>query len=206
MIAHEDVVRVGDPETCWGLVGVEERERLLSLDSKIVLQQVVCLNAILNEERVAHCVIGNVVCHSQVPDMMNCNSSVVSVVDRVSVYIGVVDCANHVEVDGISSKLERLANILKLDVLDSSDQRLVSVRAKHDVSTVLIINGGRRVASEHNVSCKQADLGAHFDEVTVCKSLDAREVLELKRSVKSDHWSSWVAVINADDCPLFSLS
>ena len=74
----------------------------------------------------AHCVVGNVVSHSQVEHVMDSYSPVIGPVYRVSVDIGVEDCADHVEVNRISAKLEGLPYISQLNVLYSSNQGLVS--------------------------------------------------------------------------------
>jgi hypothetical protein len=81
MVADENVVLISDPEACWSGVSVEECPRCMHLNGNVVVIVIVCLNSILNEECVAHCIVSNVVHNAKIVDVMGSHGSVVSFVD-----------------------------------------------------------------------------------------------------------------------------
>jgi hypothetical protein len=90
------------------------------LDDEVIFNQIFSLSRILDEDSVAHGVIGNIVLNSQVVNSMNSDGSVVSVVNGVIPDVRVVNCSNHVEMDRVSSQLEGLSNLLELSILNST--------------------------------------------------------------------------------------
>lgn len=83
MIASENVVRMSDPETGRRLISVEKTPTSLCHDNQVVFDQVVCLSSILYENGVTHGVIGYVVDDLEVVDTMECDRSVVSLMDGI---------------------------------------------------------------------------------------------------------------------------
>lgn len=79
------------------------------------------LGSILNEEGVTHSVIGDVVEHSEVVDSVSGHSTVVGLMDRVTLDIGLVDGSDHVEMNWVATKFESLTHILEFDILNSSN-------------------------------------------------------------------------------------
>jgi hypothetical protein len=73
-------------------------------------------------------------------DIMEGNSSVVSVMDRVSSDVGFSNSTNSMEMKWISSKLESLTDISKLAILESADEGFITVGVKHDVGTILVFS------------------------------------------------------------------
>ena len=73
----------------------------------------------------------NVVCyvlsHSEVVDTVNGASSVVRLLNSVTLNVRVVDDTNQMEVNRIPTKLEGLPYIEELDVLNSGDQILHAI-------------------------------------------------------------------------------
>ena len=59
--------------------------------------------------------------------------------NSVSLDVGVVDCANQMEVNRVPTQLEGLTTVVELDVLNSSHKVLHAVRVHHDVCTILIL-------------------------------------------------------------------
>lgn len=104
MVSNEDVVLIGDPEASRCGVSVQKTPRSSNLHGQIMVVVVTSFDCILNEECVSLGVVSNIVHDSQVKDVMGCDCSVVGVVDGVSNYIGVRNCSNHVEMDGIPSE------------------------------------------------------------------------------------------------------
>ena len=60
VVSAENVVRVGDPEAGWSLVSVEEAVGGAHVDHEVVLDEVVSLNGVLQEDSVAHSLVGNI--------------------------------------------------------------------------------------------------------------------------------------------------
>ena len=83
VVATEDVVRVRDPEASWRLISVEKAIGCASVDDEIVLNQVVCLDGVLNEDSVAHGLVGDVARNLEVMNAVKSSCSVVSLMDRV---------------------------------------------------------------------------------------------------------------------------
>lgn len=117
VVCH-DIVRVCNPEATWRLVSVQEAEGSLDLNSKIMLKSIFCFSCILHEESVAHRVKGHVVSDTEVMDSVSCYGSVVGLVNGVTFNVRFYDRADQMEMDRVPTKLKRLANIKKLNVLD----------------------------------------------------------------------------------------
>jgi len=126
MVVSEDVVRMSDPETSWGLISVEQRPTSLGLHNQVAFDQVVGFGGIFNENGVTHRVVRNVVLNGEIVDSVECDSSVVSLMDGVTLSIRVVDCADHMEMNGVTTKLEGLTDIGEFTVFNFTNQRLVS--------------------------------------------------------------------------------
>ena len=91
------------PERGWSLVSVEKTPRSFGLDNQVILNETVGLGGILNEDTVAHSIVSHVVLHFEVMHAMDSYSTVVSLVNRIVAHIRLVDGADHVEMDGVSS-------------------------------------------------------------------------------------------------------
>jgi len=83
-------------------------------------------NAIFNEECVPFDVVSNIILDTEVIDGMECHSSVVTSVDRVSIYVRFVDSPVDVEVNWVPSKLVGLTYVIHLDIFDLAYKRFVS--------------------------------------------------------------------------------
>lgn len=59
--------------------------------------------------------------------------------NSVSLDVGVVDRANQMEVDGVSTQLKSLTTVVEVDVLNPRYKVFHAVRVHHDVCTVLIL-------------------------------------------------------------------
>ena len=73
---------------------------------------VVGFSGVFTEISVSHSIISNIVLNRKVVNTVSCDSSVIGLVDRVTNDVWLVDSSNHVEVDRIPAKFERLANVL----------------------------------------------------------------------------------------------
>lgn len=70
--------------------------------------------------------INNVVGQSQEMGSMHSKSSVVTLMNSISMSIGLMNCTNHMEMNGISSDLESLTDICELSVGQSTSERVVT--------------------------------------------------------------------------------
>jgi len=69
---------------------------------------------------------------------MEGGGSVVSLVDRVVLDVGLHDSANHVVMDGVAAQFEGLADVEELTVLNATNDRLIAGRVHHDVGSILV--------------------------------------------------------------------
>ena len=111
MVTSENVVWIGDPEACGCLISIEETPGTTNINHQIIFNQVLRLSCILNKDRVAHGVVDNIVLDSEEVDTVDCHCSVECVVNGIVPHIRAVHSANHVEVNGVAAKDERLADI-----------------------------------------------------------------------------------------------
>ena len=126
VVAHEDVVWVSDPEAGRSGVSVEQAEGWLGVHDQIVLNAVLGLDGVLDEYGVAHAVVVDVVLDSQVVHTVKRGASVVRLVNGVPTHIRPRHGAKHVEVNGVPTELERLADVEELSVLDAAHRGLVA--------------------------------------------------------------------------------
>lgn len=112
MVISEDIVRVSDPERSWGGISIQETVRSSGEQSQVMFEEVMSLNGIFNEESMTLSVISHILSNSQVVDTMDGASSVVSLMDSVTLDVGIVDITNQVVMDRVSTKLEGLTDIL----------------------------------------------------------------------------------------------
>ena len=151
-VSPNHIIRVRDPEGRWSLVGVQKTPGPAGVDDQVPLDEVVSLDGILYEHGVAHTVIDDVILDSQVVDAVDGHATIVGLVNCIVADVGVLYVSAHVEVNRIPSKLESLANIGQLDVLDPSHHWPLAARVEHDVATVLVSSRSPRIASENDVS------------------------------------------------------
>lgn len=166
MVANKNVVWVGNPETSWGLIGVEQTPRAASADDEIVLDDVLRFDSIFNEDVVAHRVVNDVVLDREILNSVDSHCSVISLMNGIALDQRLSHCADNMEMDGVSAQLERLADIKELCVQNSTDTGLVFWVVNHDVRAVLILRGCLRVSLVFYVSRKKTDLCAHLNEVS----------------------------------------
>jgi len=116
MIANKVVVGIGDPETCWRLVGVKEAPRYLCHNNKITTNLVMPLNGVLYEHCVTHHIEKDVVGIPQIVASVNGQGSVVTPMHSNTFDVRVVDISDHMEVDCISSIFECLPHVKELAI------------------------------------------------------------------------------------------
>ena len=87
MITNELVVWVGDPETSWSLIGVQETHRSLGHHDQIVGDVVLSLSGILNEDGVSLNIESNIVHESQVVGSMDGKSTIETFVNGNTVSV-----------------------------------------------------------------------------------------------------------------------
>ena len=126
MVPSNDVVWVGDPHGGRGLIGHKTRPGATGIENQVVLNEVLALNSIFNEDCVAHSVIANVVLDTEVVNTMNCHSSVERVMDSVVTHVRLVDGTNHMEMNGVRSKDESLADHAQLNGVNTTLSGLIT--------------------------------------------------------------------------------
>ena len=180
MVASNDVIWVSDPDACWALVSVEKTVRFTSVNDQVVLDQIIGLNGIFNEHGVAHRLVVHVARDLEIVDAVEGRATIVGLVDRVLLDVRLLHSADHVEVDRVPAKHERLANVREFAILDPAHHRLVAWRVKHDMGTVLVGSRGLWVAPIDYVSGEKANFGPHDDRVRADNDL-VRKVCIVKR-------------------------
>lgn len=187
VIVSEDVIWVSDPERSRCLVSVKETVRGSRVYDQVSIDQIFSLCSVFNEDSVSHDVVGHVVLDGQVVNAVQSRSTVVRLVNGVVPNVRFGHCANHMVVDRIATKFERLADIKELAVLDLTDDGFVTRRSHHDMSTVLVERRSFWVASKLDISGEQADLSTHNQRV-VTVGLHSSIVLVGESICEADYW------------------
>ena len=118
MVVSDNVVRVSDPEACWGLVSIEDTPGSLGEDRQIAVEEVLRFNSVFNEEGVTHHIVSHIVKNSQILYSVDGQCSVVRTVEGVSTDIRIHDSSNLMEMNRVSSNLESLSDISEFDILN----------------------------------------------------------------------------------------
>jgi hypothetical protein len=137
MVSDVDVVRICDPVRSRHLISVQHTEGRESTDSEIPENLVLGLNTVFHEVRVTSNVVRDILDDSEIMDTMHGDSSVVGVMNGVTLHVGLGDSSNHMEMDWISSHTRCLTATVELCILDSSDDRFITWTMHHHVATVL---------------------------------------------------------------------
>ena len=87
----------------------------LGLDGEVLHELVAVLDAVLEEEAVAHGVVGHVVLDAQVVRAVHGHAAVVRVVDGRVLDVLALAVADQMPVDRIAGKLQVLAHAIELD-------------------------------------------------------------------------------------------
>jgi hypothetical protein len=167
VVSDKDVVWVSDPETGRRLICVEQAIRTFGSHDQIVLDDVLSLDSILKEDVMAHSVVNNIVFNCEVRHGGDSDSSVVRLMDGVTLDQRLRNSADGVEVDWVSTKLECLTNIEEFSVKNASNARLIFRVVEHDVRAVLIRRRSYWITLILNVSCEKTDFCTHFNKITI---------------------------------------
>jgi hypothetical protein len=98
------------------LVCVEEIHRRYNLYPKVPSQKVELLNPILDEEGVAHDIVGKVVFYTQVIHPVDSRSPVPRVVNAAVALVRLAQVSYHVPVDSVSPQAEGLPSVSDLQI------------------------------------------------------------------------------------------
>lgn len=97
--------------------------------SQVVLQDVLGLNAVLDEEGTAHDVVDDVVLHQQPVGVVDGDGPVEGLMDSTTPHVGlVVDVSHQMPVDGITSESEGLSCMEELRNKDIQTLKLQTLR------------------------------------------------------------------------------
>jgi hypothetical protein len=140
MVASDDIIRVCNPDTGRCLVCVEKTPRAADVYNQIILDQILGLSRILNENSVAHSVVRHIILHAQIMNSVDGDSSIEGVVDRIIADVRRVHCANHMEMNGVGSEDEGLADVEELNTVNSCSRSLITGRVHNYDRTVLIFS------------------------------------------------------------------
>lgn len=84
-------------------------------------------------------VIGNVVNQAEVVGAVQREGAIEAAVSTQSLAVRFMNCTNHVEVNSITTNFECLTDIGELNVLEASNERVITLRVQEDRSSVLIV-------------------------------------------------------------------
>lgn len=128
-VVPDDVVGIGDPVGGGSDVVVQQAGALFDKHSQVVLQDVLGLNAVLDEEGTAHDVVDDVVLHQQPVGVVDGDGPVEGLMDSTTPHVGlVVDVSHQMPVDGITSESEGLSCMEELRNKDIQTLKLQTLR------------------------------------------------------------------------------
>jgi len=139
MVVQEVVVWTSDPDASRCLISVEKRPTSFGHDNEIVCDVILLLNSILNEDVVTLGVVNHIVRNPQVVSSMHCESSIERSVGCETFAVRFVHSSNHVEMNGISANFESLTDFIKFNVLQTSNEGVISFRMKEYGGTIFIL-------------------------------------------------------------------
>ena len=84
MVPNVCVIWIRNPKTGWHLISIKHPESCICTNSQISQEFVVRFDSILDEVGVALNVVGYIFDYLEVVTSMNCNGTIVGVVNRVS--------------------------------------------------------------------------------------------------------------------------
>jgi len=122
VVVNEGVIRMGNPETSWRLIGVQETHGSDGLDDQVTGDDVLGLGSIFDENVVTFGVVSYISIKSQIVSTVNSVSSVVTLVSNTSSRVRFVNSSNHVEMNSVSTNLESLTHLEHFNVVQSGDQ------------------------------------------------------------------------------------
>jgi len=182
MILDKVVVWIGDPDASRCLISVEQWPTPLCLHDKVLVDIVLLLDSIFNEDCMALHIIRNIVHETKVVSSMNSESSVETGMSSKSLAVRLVNSTNHMEMDSVSSDLESLSDIMKLNVIESCNKWVITLGVKEENSTILVLWWIVWATLIFDVSCEKTDFGSHVNEV-ISVVLDHSKMLELERFI-----------------------
>ena len=103
MVVANDIVRACEPNTCRCLISVEKTPRTAHIDNKIVFDEVLRLCTVFDEDGMSHSVVSHVVLDPQVMYTMDGHGTIEGVMDGIVTHVRRVHCADHMEMNGITS-------------------------------------------------------------------------------------------------------
>ena len=118
MVIVHMIVWISEPDASWCLVRVEERPRSFRHHNQIASDDVFCFYSVFNEYVVTHSIENDIVFNQEFVDAMDGYCSVVTRVDRVAFNVGLINSADHMEVNGVSPNLKGLTHVGELNVCD----------------------------------------------------------------------------------------
>jgi hypothetical protein len=121
VVVYQNIIRTSQPEGTRSLISIQETVRCFCQNRQVTVIDTLRLNTIFNEERVTHSVVSNILLDSEVMDSVSCHSTIVGVMDRITLDKRSMHSTDHMEVNGISPKLEGLTCLCALDVVNPSD-------------------------------------------------------------------------------------
>ena len=139
-ITSQIIVWVGNPEARRSHVSVQERVTRLSLDDKITLNAVLGLDTVLEEDGMTFRVVVYVANDAEVFDSVKGCASIEGIEEYIIHDVAVMNFAIHIEIDGITTHLTGLTDVLELNVRETADVRVVTRGVKQDKSTILFVS------------------------------------------------------------------
>lgn len=135
---------------------------------------------------------------------MNGYRTIVSVMHRVVAYIRFRNSSDHMEMDGVTTQLERLSAVEEFSVLNAAHRGFIPGRVNHNVCSILVLRRSFRVSLEFQISRQKTHFSPHFNAFSA-RGIHSSIMLVNQRQVKS-HQRFSACVCDRSDGPLFSVS
>jgi hypothetical protein len=135
---------------------------------------------------VTHSIISYIILDLEIVNSMQCYSTIVSLMDCITPHVGLVNGSNHVEMNGITTELERLTDVCKLNIFYFPHYRFITRRVKHNVSTKHVSCRSFWVTPIDYITSEKSNLTSHVN-VGCSKCFNKSKMLVIKCLVESDN-------------------
>lgn len=187
-VESDNIVRVGDPITGTGSIGLKHLVGFDGFDGQVVLDKVFGFDTIFDEEVVSLDIVSDVLLNGQVMDSVDSQNSGHRIVDGITDDFRVFNISIHMEMHAISTDDSRLSAVSEFGVSDVALESFGAGSNHHQVRSIFIIERAR-FSFHDDVSGEKSDFCLD-DEFMGSMGFFNRQMVVFERFSKVDSGSA----------------